>query len=1117
MNYTSVCKEAYIPLVVYKFHFDRRFLRTLILMKIFVTLLLALSLQVSAKISAQTVNLTLKKTLLSTAMERISKQTRYDFSYNAEILDIAQPVNITIRNASIEHALEQLFSKQPLTYEIVDRIILVRKKPIALSDKRNIDPAAAQQSITGQVTNERAEPIMGVSVKVKGTSAGTLTDENGRFTLKVDPSSTLVFSSVGFKPQEAKVSGNSMAIVLIQENDELDEVVVVGYGVQKKVNLTGSVSSVKGDEIAKRPVAQVSSALQGLVPGLTVRQQSGQPGRDGGNLLIRGVGTLGSGMGPLVLVDGVESTMNNVDANDIENISVLKDAASAAIYGSRAAGGVILITTKRANKPGAMVEYSSYAGWQVPTDNTSMVGAIDHMTMINEAYTNTGRDPLYTQKVIDEYIAGISTNPDRYPDTDWRALTMRSNGFMHNHHIGISSSSEKVKVLGSINYIDQDGILDNTNFKRYNMRLNTDITLNDKWSAAMDLLLVRKNLIEPSSSTSSVFHWMRRIPANQPGIFSNGQYGEGWNGDNPIAKARDGGLNKVNPFNSIINLDLKYQPVEWLKFNLVYSPKFEISHNKSFAEIIQTYNWDGTKSFAKPARNSLKESFSQYWYNNLRAMATFDKRIAADHQLTILAGFQQEDQVDHTLSAFREVFLLPQFQEIDAGNKENERTGGNSTHWSLRSLFGRINYNYKEKYLFEANARYDGSSRFGKGNKYSFFPSFSAGWRLSQESFMQDILPTINDMKLRASWGKLGNQDIGLYPFAAFVTIGDNNYVFDDRIYTGAALLTMANPEIKWETTTVTDIGVDLQLWKSFSLTADYFYRKTTDILLQLDIPKTNGLGAPYQNAGVMENKGWEVSLGYRNQVNSFKYGVTVNLSDVKNKVLDMRGVQRTGLQVNHEGYPMNSLYGYEAEGYFKDAADIADHAKQFGTVAPGDIKYKDQNGDGKIDNQDEIIMGSHLPRYTYSTNIDLGYKGFDLSLFLQGVGKASGYLYGQGIMPFYEGGTVQEQHKDRWTPENTNSNFPRFAFNEINNIQNSTFWMKSAAYLRLKNVQLSYTVPLSPRMQENIKALRIYVSGQNLFTHNKFWEGYDPEGPVGDGSWYPQMKVYSVGLNVKL
>lgn len=1089
--------------------------RLLLIMRLVIILTMSFVFQAYSGSMAQKITLHVKNATLQEVMKEIQKQHGSSFFFQNEHIATIR-IDADVRAEELAPAMEKILSGRHLGWYMEEGVVVIAPKPAASS--RN-EVVLQQQQISGKVTDELGLPLEGVTVVIKGGGAGTKTAADGSYQIVLpNTSSVLVFSSVGYETTE-RVPGNHRVIHVTLEamRSDLDEVVVIGYGTQKKVNLTGAVSVVRGEEMAKRPVGQTSAALQGLAPGLTVRQQSGQPGRDVGSLLVRGVGTLGSGVGPLVLVDGVEASINNIDANEIESISVLKDASSAAIYGSRAAGGVILVTTKRADKKGFNVDYNTYSGWQVPTDMTDMVNGLDHMNMINEAYTNTGRSPLYSQALVDEYIAGRGTDPDRYPDTDWQRLTMKNSGFMQNHHIGLSSGGEKIKLLGSLGYMDQDGIIPNTNFKRYNLRLNTDVSLHEKFSIAMDVFLSKSHLIEPAEGTEAVFHWMRRIPANQAGVLTTGQYGEGWNGDNPIAKANDGGLNRESPVSSIINLDLKYKPVSWLTASLVYSPKFGVEHNKRFAEIIQTYNPDGSESFSKPARNSLTESYSGNWYNNIRGVLTFDKLMASYHQLTVLGGFQQEDQSYNSLSAYREVFLLPQYQEINAGNRENERTTGTASHWALRSFFGRLNYSFKEKYLLEANARYDGSSRFASGNKYALFPSFSAGWRITQEPFMQAAAHIISDMKVRGSWGRLGNQNIGLYPFAAYVNLGVSNYIFDNQLITGASLADMANSEIKWETTTVSDVGIDLSLWSKLTLSADYYYRKTTDILLQLDIPQMLGLNAPYQNAGVVENKGWDLSLSYRNQAGHFRYNVTINLSDVRNKILDMRGVARTGLQVNHEGYPIDALYGYEAEGLFQNETEIGNHASQFGIIAPGDIKYKDQNGDGKIDSQDEIIMGSHLPRYTYSSTIDLSYKGVDFSVFFQGVGKAKGYLYGLGIMPFYVGGTVQEQHKDRWTPDNMNAAFPRFAFNETNNVQNSTFWLKNAAYLRVKNIQVGYTIPISLAKQNYIKNIRVFASGQNLFTFDSFWDGYDPEGPVSNGTWYPQMKVYNLGLSVKL
>lgn len=1059
-------------------------------------------------------------------LSEIEEQAGIKFSYSPQVVSTSRNVvSVKARGESLQSVLEKVLGAQNIRYEIIGKHIVLSRPnggPQSLNHLQIVRPAAVDRNITGNVTDEKGEGMPGVSVLIKGTQKGTVTDIDGKFSMELpDGPVVLVVSFVGYNSQEVEVLNQSGVNVNLQpENKYLEEVVVVGYGTQKKVNLTGSVSVINSEDLVKRPVGQTSSALQGAVPGLTVTQSSGQPGRDGGTMRIRGIGTTGDS-NPLVIVDGVESNINNIDPNEIESVSVLKDASSAAIYGSRAANGVILITTKRGSAKGFRVNYNMYAGWQSPTDKPDIVNGLDHMNLINEAYTNTGRSALYSEQMLQEYTAGRATDPDRFPDTDWQKLSMTENGFMQSHYVGVTGGTDRVKVLGSLSYLDQSGVIPNTNFKRYNLRINTDAKITDKLSTSMDIFLRRTDLTEPSAGTGYIFHWMRRIPANQAGVLSTGQYGEGWNGDHPLARAKDGGLNRENAVSSIINMNVKYQPTSWLTANVFYSPKFNLPHTKSFANTIQTYRWDGSASYAIPNRNSLQERMSREWYNNLRATVAVDKMIGDGHKFDILAGFQQEDQRDNWISAYREVFLLPDYQEVNSGNRENERTGGSAEHWSLRSFFGRVNYNYKEKYLFEANARYDGSSRFAKGNKYAVFPSFSAGWRIIEEPFMKDLSTAITDLKLRASWGKLGNQNLVdgrnpiLYPFAAFVGIGNSNYVFDNKINTGSALNEMANPNIKWETTTVSNIGVDLNLWSKLTFSFEYYQRRTTDILLRLDIPKIIGLTAPYQNAGIVENKGWDMSVGYRNRAGDFNYSVAANISDVKNKVVDMRGVLRTDRQVNNEGHPIGSFYGYIADGFFQSQAEVDAHATQFGNVAAGDIRYKDLNNDGVINNFDQQVIGSPIPRFTYSSNIDLDYKGISLSFFLQGVGKADGYLAGHGIMPFFEGSTIQEYQRDSWRPDNTGAEFPRLAFNESNNIQNSSFWLKNASYLRLKNVQLGYRFPQS-MLKDKIQSLRIYTSGQNLFTMDKFWPGFDVEAPVGNAGFYPQMKVYTIGLDVR-
>lgn len=542
------------------------------------------------------------------------------------------------------------------------------------------------------------------------------------------------------------------------------------------------------------------------------------------------------------------------------------------------------------------------------------------------------------------------------------------------------------------------------------------------------------------------------------------------------------------------------------------APRFAEYSNDEFYESLTTYNADGSIAQVSPALSTLTKEISRSLYNNLRATATYDKNFG-NHGLKILAGVSREDYQNEYLSAFRDDFLLPQYPVLNTGSASNQQNSGTRAEWALQSLFGRINYDYKEKYLFEINGRYDGSSRFAEGNKYGFFPSLSAGWRISEEEFMEPFKKTVTELKLRGSWGRLGNQEIGNYPFTSSISLG--TYTFNKEIVNIAALNTMANRDISWETTEMIDVGLDFTLFSNLSFTADYFSRETRDILYDLNIPLIIGLGAPTQNAGIVSNKGWEAGIIYRKTINDFSFDVNFNISDVKNEVVDLKGVNRTGLTVSREGHPINSIYGLEAEGLFQSVDEVENHATQFGNVSPGDIRYKDQNGDGIINDDDNVIIGSTIPRYTFGGIFNAAYKGFDLNLVIQGVGKADGYIYQQGLMPFFNGGTVQEQHKDYWTPDNTDAAFPRLTISEANNEKNSSYWVRDASYLRLKNIQVGYTIPSTLSERFGMDRFRLFVTGQNLFTMDDFWDGYDVEAPVGRGDEYPQVKVYNIGLNI--
>ncbi len=978
----------------------------------------------------------------------------------------------------------------------------------------------AQRTISGIVTDGQSKDALhGATVHLVGTSINVSSDSLGQFSLTIPAGNNnprLAVSYTGFESWEGLIGNqNFITVTLNATSGSLDEMVVVGYGKSKQVNLTGSVSVVSNKQLMLRQTGQTSNALQGVVPGLTVTQSSGQPGNDAGSLRIRGLGTLGAaGQGPLVLVDGVEMGLNNVDPNDIESISVLKDASSAAIYGSRAANGVVLVTTKRARSGKMSVSYNGYVGKQSPINLPKLVNGLDHMLLLNEARVNSGLAPNFADSYIEAYRQNAPS--DLYPDTDWQDLTLTNNGLMHNHSIDVSGGTESIRLRASVNRLEQNGIIPNTGYNRTSIRLNTDITVSERLGFKLDIRGNNAFVYEPAISPASIFNHMNgRIPANQEGVLSNGLYGQGWLGDNPVAAANASGSNDERTYSAIINFQTDWKPIKGMNINLMYSPEYTSGTAKRFQRTYLTYYGNGDFAYQIPSTvNNLRESSSRDVNHNFRALVNYDFNLRSNHAVKLLGGYEQIEALSEGFSARRENYLLQDYPVLNAGSLLNQQTtGAGATEYGLVSYFGRVNYAFRDRYLFEANVRYDGSSRFADGKRFGVFPSFSAGWRISEESFMENI-NFLNNLKLRASWGTLGNQNIGNYPFASSVSLVQN-YIFNDVAATGAAITQLGNRNISWESTTMFNVGVDARLWNKINFTAEYYVRNTSDILLTLPIPNSTGLDAPYQNAGKVRNVGYDISLGYNDRIGKFDYGVDLVFSDVKNSITDLEntGPYITGYNIRAEGQPIDAIFGYKSAGLFQSQAEIDAHATQFGAVAPGDIKYVDQNKDGVIDANDRVVLGSDIPRYTYSLNLRGAYKGFDLTCYIQGVGKADAYLSGTGVFAFDGGSTGYEWHKNRWTPDNPNAPYPRLTFGMLNNIQVSDYWMQNASYLRVKNLQLGYTLPRDWLAKKSINTIRFWAAGQNLFTIDNFLQGFDVETPSGTIARYPIVKVFSFGI----
>lgn len=982
-----------------------------------------------------------------------------------------------------------------------------------------------QNQVTGTITDEQGNPLPGVTVLIKGTTFGTLTDNTGKYILTdVTPKSVLVFSFVGSATQEIPVNNrNIIDVIMKEETIGLEEVVVIGYGSQRKVDLTGSVETIKSAEIVKQPVAQVSQALVGLTPGLTAILSSGQPGADYSTLRIRGIGSIGASNDPLVLIDGVAGDLNNLNPNDIDNISVLKDAAAAAIYGSRASNGVILVTTKRARSGEVSLKYSNYIGWQKPTELPEFLGALDFLKYSGES-----------QSLIDEYAAGMKTNPDLYPDTDWVGMQFSENGFQQYHDMTASVGTDKIRTMASIAFLDQSGNIVNYNFKRYNGRFNTDFVISEKINVNFDISFNRSQRSSPATSLTYIVQDDYRIPPIYHAIHSDGSWGDGWQGQNPIAAARAGGssTNLWNYFRGVLKVN--YKPIKDLTLSVMYAPEYDDSYNSRFQKQYTTIiDWTSKTTRKYPSRNSLSQSNSKTFASNFNALATYTRSFN-DHNVTALLGYEFIKYDWANFNASRQDYILDKFEVLNAGSAESDDNGGSASHSGLVSYFGRVNYAFRDKYLFEANLRRDASSRFQQENRVSYFPSFSAGWRLSKESFIEN-LQFFPDLKLRFSWGLLGNQQIGSdFPYASSIVLGSSNYVFNNAIITGATQNVLANSLIQWETTETTNFGLDAGfLDQRLIFTADYYMRKTYDILLSLPIPLVIGLSPSMQNAGNVENKGWDLSLGWTDSRGDFNYNARLNFSDVKNEVTNLSGIGPiiSGNSITDVGFPIGSIYGYESTGVFQDQEEINGAPAQFGTLVPGNVRYKDQltvdtnndgvpdQADGKINADDRVIIGNPFPRLSFGLNLGAEYKGFDLSVSFQGVGKRDIFLGGDMVWPLWNAGKIQKWHiEECWSPENTDGEYPiiKATSSGSNDAQCSSTWVFNASYFRLRNLTFGYTLPQKLFNNMFIKGLRIYCSGLNLLTFDKLPTGVDPLVPNGAwGGIYPVTSNFSIGIDV--
>ncbi len=996
------------------------------------------------------------------------------------------------------------------------------------ANTRGTEMVDQKQNITatGTINDATGAPLPGVSIIEKGNpSNGTVTDINGRFSLSVPVDAILEISYVGFEKTEVK-SGSGLMITMQEESTALGDVVVVGYGTQQKVNLTGSVATLDSKTISSRPIQNISSGIQGLMPGVTVMSGEGRPGQDGATIRVRGVGTLNAA-NPYILIDGVESgTMNALDPNDIESISVLKDAASAAIYGSKASNGVILITTKRGKTGKAKITYNGYTGIQQATNTIDRMSSGEYAEIYNQVLQEAGKAPRFSAEDIRKFKDGSS--PYTHPNTDWYDLAYKT-GFQHQHNISASGGSENVSYMASAGMLNQDGILPNSERRQFNARTNLDMKLSERLNAKMNLAFINNDYKDPDASYAggSSDQIIRQLNIIAPWIVNRRE--DGWYGTvsdgNPIAWLDlDQTVDRNNQnFTGFLSFD--YKILDGLKASVQGSYVSNRQHYKNFRKFIQ-YNPN-----KKSDPNQLDERFYEWDRTNFDALLNYDKSFG-QHTVKALAGWHTENFDYSENGMTRKNFPNNDLTDINAGDAASQTNYGYTRELAMISWFGRINYDFAGKYLFEANIRSDASSRFHEDNRWGYFPSFSGAWRISQEEFMQETSSWLNNLKIRASWGLLGNQDAldEYYPYMNTYNV-DGIYSFGGALNSGYYQGSFKKENISWEKARTWGLGIDMTVINKVNVSLDYYNRKTTDIIMQVAVPDEFGLGAYRDNVGSLENKGLELTVGYSDKRNDWTWAINANISYNKNEILDLGGVDylASGNTRHAVGHSFGAYYMYKANGFFASEQEAQDYMTKYAgqdgypfarAFKAGDLKYVDTNNDGKINADDRVYCNSATPKYIYGINANVGWKNLDLSLIFTGSAGAS-RTYNHEAFGDFRGDTSHPATiwRDSWTFNPENAKMPRI-FESTNSNSHpqqvmSTFWLQNTSFLRLKNLQLGYTFPTDWMKTVGISNLRVFYSAENLLTFDDMPINLDPEATSERGSSYPLLKTHSFGISL--
>lgn len=1121
---------------------DRRAInQMLLMMKFTAILILSACLAANAKGYSQ-ITIVEKNVPLQKVFKTIQKQSGYDFLFSYELVQQAGRVSIDVRNVTLEQALEACLKDKPLTYTIVEKTIVIKPKDAT------IKPAAAEKIspptpilVKGRVTNEAGQPLEGVSILVKGTSRGTISNNNGEFQIDVPENSSmiLVFSFVGMQSQELNVSGKAQVNILLKNADvQQQELTIVAYGTQRKSQLTAAVSSVKGTELTKTQSVDLGSALQGLASGVSVTAPTGAPGTDA-VVRIRGIGTLNNN-NPLYIIDGipVNSGLTTISPADIESVEILKDASAASIYGARAANGVILVTTKSGKAGKNVITLDVSFGFANPTNRPKMINTAQYIQLQNEAFTNDGNANRNTD------------DPTKLPNTDWQDVIFQQ-GVTQKYNLSFGGGNEKTRYYISGNTIDQKGTIVYSFFKRYGVRTNVVSDVKDWLRIGENLNLtydqtksigasgdggrpgslpgvVRYALIRPNAIPvyDPATGLLSDLPP--PSLYANPNlYGDG---KNPLAIAQYRN-NILHRYRLVGNVYGEAKLMKGLKLRSDFGLDWYTTEQQTYSGQIpgdRTTLTDLSKSVDK-----FRNRFTTInWTNTLNY--TYSVK---DHDINALLGSEYVSYSADYFSGSRSGYDSradnnPDLQYLTYGTGQ-QFADGTLQEWALMSYFGRISYAYQNKYLATVSLRSDASSRFSEKNRRGYFPSFSLGWNVTRESFMQNV-SWLNDLKLRGSWGQLGNQEIGFYPFSTIYST--NNNVLQ--------VVSQGNPDVKWENTKQTNIGFDAAILKrKLKISVDYYIRNSEDILIQLPVSFTNGDAAPpYVNGASMQNKGLDITLNYNKAYKDWSWDLTGNITTLQNKVVSLYKEKEqlisagNGTILLKEGESVSSFYGYKTNGLFQNQNEVDSYKDKNGNLMqpnakPGDIRFVDVNHDGVLDDKDRTIIGHGLPNFLYSVNGTLRYKQFDLTLFFNGVSGNEIYNEVDNIINSFDSRGFNSKldfYNDHWHGEGTSNKTPRATYQDgNNNRRTSDRYIESGDYLRLKNAVLGYNVSEKILQPLKISSARVFVSVQNLFTISKY-KGMDPELYTNDNlanygdlavgidmGTYPPAKAFTFGIQV--